>query len=112
MFYSGLDSGVGSKASWTDSKEFGTGSATIVESSPNKCVAIQLAYVEPMTIEQCSEYLIEAADGLTRVSWKVTGQSNFIGRAMCIFMDMSKTVDGMFEKGLSNLKTFVEKKES
>lgn len=112
MIYSGPDAGVGSKTNWTEGKELGTGSATIVESTPNERVAIQLEYVEPMTMRQYAEYSVEPADGTTRVTWKVTGQNNFIGRAMCIFMDMDKLVGGMFEKGLSNLKTLVEKKES
>ncbi len=112
MVHSGPESGVGSKTSWKEGKELGTGSATIVESTPNERVAIQLAYVEPMPMEQYSEYLIEPTKGPTKVTWKVTGQNNFIGRVMCVFMDMDKVVGGMFEKGLSNLKTLVEKKES
>ncbi len=42
------------------------------------------------------------------MTWKVDGQNNFVGRLMCIFMNMDKMVGGMFEKGLAKLKTTVE----
>jgi hypothetical protein len=36
------------------------------------------------------------------------GKNNFIGRAVCLFMDMDKMVGGEFEKGLNQLKSIVE----
>jgi hypothetical protein len=109
MSYSGSDSGVGSRADWTEGKQLGTGSATIVESIPNKKVGIKLEYVKPMNMTQYSEYLIESSGNSTVVTWKVQGENTFPGRIMCVFMNMDKMVGGMFEKGLNNLKSFVEK---
>lgn len=109
MSYSGPDEGVGSKASWDGGKQLGTGSATISESMPNQKVGIQLEYVKPYDMKQYSEYLLKSEGGSTTVTWRVTGQNNFMGRFICIFMNMDKMVGGMFEKGLSNLKALVEK---
>lgn len=109
MSYSGPDTGVGSKASWDGGKQLGTGSATIAESVPNQKVGIQLEYVKPMIMKQYSEYLVSANGPETTVTWKVTGQNSFMGRVMCVFMNMDKMVGGMFEKGLANLKNLVEK---
>lgn len=109
MSYSGPDEGVGSVASWTGGKQLGTGSATIVDSVPNQRVSIKLAYTEPMTMTQDAEYVISPRDNQQVVTWIVKGQNSFFGRLMCLFVDMDKIVGGMFEKGLSNLKTLVEK---
>jgi hypothetical protein len=109
MSYSGPDAGVGSRASWDSPDQLGTGSATIVESIPNKQVGIKLEYVKPMNMSQDSIYLIEPAGNQSLVRWTVTGKNSLLGRVMCIFVNMDKVVGGMFEKGLSNLKTVAEK---
>jgi hypothetical protein len=44
----------------------------------------------------------------TLVTWSMAGKNNFIGRAVCLFMDMDKMVGGEFEKGLNQLKSIVE----
>lgn len=108
MSYSGPDAGVGSKGSWTGGKQLGTGSATIVESVPNKSVKIALEYSEPMVMTQTSYYLLETQGAQTKVTWKVEGKNTFMGRVMCIFFNMDRAVGSMFEKGLSNLKKLVE----
>lgn len=108
MSYSGPDAGVGSKSSWDGGKQLGTGSATIVDSVPNQRVGIQLEYVKPMTMTQYSEYLVSSSGSESTVTWKVTGKNNFMGRLMCVFVNMDKVVGGMFEKGLSKLKRLVE----
>jgi len=109
MTYSGPDAGPGSKASWDSSGQLGTGSATISESVPNQKVVIQLEYSKPMGMTQLSEYLVRSSGNQSVVTWKVSGKNTLPGRIMCIFINMDKMVGGMFEKGLSNLKTLVEK---
>lgn len=108
MTYSGPGEGVGAITSWESEGQLGHGSATITESVPNQSVRIQLAYTKPMTMNQLSDYILEPAGEETKVTWRVEGQNNFIGRVMCLFFNMDKQVGGMFEKGLSNLKTLVE----
>jgi uncharacterized protein YndB with AHSA1/START domain len=109
MTYSGPDAGVGSRSDWTGGKQLGTGSATIVESAPNQRVGIKLEYVKPMNMTQDSEYLLNSSGNQSVVTWKVQGKNTFPGRLMCVFVNMDKMVGGMFEKGLSNLKTLMEK---
>lgn len=109
MTYSGPDAGVGAKASWVSEGHLGTGSATIVNTVPNKQVDIRLEYTQPMYMTQDSVYLITPSGNQSVVTWKVQGKNSFGGRLMCLFMNMDKMVGGMFEKGLSNLKTLVEK---
>lgn len=108
MVYSGPDEGVGSKASWNGNNQLGEGSAEIVETVPNQKVTIKLEYKRPFEGTQMSDYLFAAEGTGTKVTWKVAGQNNFVGRFMCIFMNMDKMVGGMFEEGLANLKKLVE----
>jgi hypothetical protein len=39
----------------------------------------------------------------------MSGQKNFIAKALHLFMDMDKMISGDFEAGLANLKTVTEK---
>jgi hypothetical protein len=38
----------------------------------------------------------------------MTGQNNFLSKAMCLFVDMDRMVGGMFEQGLAQMKTVLE----
>lgn len=109
MTISGPEAGVGSRTDWTGGKQMGTGSATIVESTPNQRVGIRIVYTDPMDMVQDSEYLIRAENGQNVVTWTVTGKNSFVGRLMCLFADMDKMVGPMFEKGLNKLKALAEK---
>ena len=40
----------------------------------------------------------------------MTGQNNFLSKAICMFVDMDKMVGGMFEQGLAQMKSVVETK--
>jgi hypothetical protein len=108
MTHSGAEEGVGAKSSWTGGEKLGTGSATIVESVPNERVRVKLEYTEPTQMDQDAEYLSKPEGAQSVVTWRVQGKNNFIGRLMCVFVDMDAMVGDMFEKGLSNLKNLVE----
>ena len=110
MEFSGPPEGVGSTSSWNSKGRMGTGNAVVTESISNKTVKTKLTYVKPMTMSQLAEVSLTAASNGTIVRWSVTGKNNFIGRAMCLFINMDKMVGGSFEKGLSNLKNIVEAK--
>lgn len=108
MNFAGPEEGVGAVTSWDSEGKLGTGSATIVDSTPNEKVGIQLQYTKPMDMTQYAEYLIKADGDKSVVTWRVSGKNNYFGRMMCVFMNMDKMVGGMFEKGLGNLKRIVE----
>jgi hypothetical protein len=38
----------------------------------------------------------------------MAGKNNFIAKAVCLFMNMDKTVGGDFEQGLAQMKSVVE----
>ncbi len=106
--YSGPEEGLGSKSSWESPGKMGTGQAVVVESVLNQVVKTQLTYTKPMEMEQLAEVSLTPNPEGTFVRWSVSGNNNFIGRLVCVFMNMDKEVGGNFEKGLNKLKTLVE----
>ncbi len=58
---------------------------------------------------QDAQMEIKSSGAESIVVWSVRGQHSFLGRAMCMFMDMDQMVGGIFEKGLANLKSRLEK---
>lgn len=104
MSYSGSESGVGAKASWTSEGKMGVGSALIINSSLDRQVRTKLEYEKPMKMVQEALMSIEAQGSKSKVTWMVEGENTFMGRLLCFFMNMDKQIGGMFEKGLGNLK--------
>lgn len=105
----GPEEGVGSGSKWDSKGQMGTGQAVIIESVPNSRVVTQLTYTKPMEMSQIATVSLSPNEGGgTNVKWSVTGKNTFVGRLMCIFMDMDKVVGEQFEKGLNNLKRIVE----
>lgn len=44
----------------------------------------------------------------TVVTWSMTGHNNFLGKAICMFMDMDEMIGADFEQGLASMKKIVE----
>jgi hypothetical protein len=44
----------------------------------------------------------------TEVTWLMTGENNYLAKALCLFMNMDKMIGGQFEKGLAALKAAAE----
>ncbi|MBY0587044.1 SRPBCC family protein [bacterium] len=110
MTYEGPAEGVGSIAKWDSPGPMGTGSATVIDSLPNEKVVTQLLNKAPMEMSQVAEITLTPGKDGTLVRWSVKGQNNFVGRAVCFFMNMDKMVGGEFEKGLAKLKVMAEEK--
>ena len=56
------------------------------------------------------DFKLEPSAGGTRVSWIMEGPTNFMSKAMSVFMDMEKMVGDDFEKGLANLNDVARKR--
>ena len=107
--FSGPEEGVGSKTSWVGGKDLGSGTATVTESVSNVLVKTKLDYTEPFVMSQLAEISLRLEGNQTVVRWSVSGDSAFVARLFCFFMNMDKMIGGTFEKGLSKLKTLAEK---
>ncbi|MBI4324246.1 MAG: SRPBCC family protein [Chloroflexi bacterium] len=86
----------------------GEGHMTITESRPNERVQFQLEFFKPMAGVSTVEFTFKPQGHQTEVTWTMTGQTNFIAKAMWLFMSMDKMVGGQFEKGLASMKSLAE----
>lgn len=109
--YSGPEEGVGAVSSWESPGQMGTGSAEVVEISPNQKVTTKISYTKPMEMNQIAEFILTPQGDSTKMEWNVKGHNKFLFRLMGIVMcmDVDKYVGGEFEKGLNKLKTIVER---
>ena len=107
--YEGPPAGTGAVTSWVGNKDVGEGRMTIVESRPAELIRFKLEFLEPFAATNSAEFTFKEQGGRTEVSWSMSGQNNFIGKAMGVVFDFDKMIGADFEAGLASLKTIVEK---
>lgn len=100
-------SGVGSVYSWKGNDQVGSGSMTISAIEPNKSVSIDLKFIAPWESQAVTKWSVEPADNGSKVSWEMSQDLSYGQRYFGLMMDGMIGPD--FEKGLSNLKTNLEK---
>lgn len=108
--YEGPESGVGAATSWSGNMKLGEGKATIIESKSNEYIKTRLDFTKPMHATHNGEFTFKQEGDKTLVTWSMYGTKNFVGKAMGVIFNCNKMVGDMFEQGLQNLKTTVEKK--
>ncbi|HEU5176033.1 MAG TPA: SRPBCC family protein [Burkholderiales bacterium] len=108
--YDGPRAGTGAVYAWQGNKDVGEGRMTITDSKPAELVRIKLEFFKPFAATNQAEFRFKpASTDTTAVTWTMTGQNNFLSKAICLFVDMDKMVGGMFEQGLNQMKTVVER---
>lgn len=108
--FEGPTSGKDAKMSWAGNSDVGEGSMTIVDSQPNDHVFIKLDFIKPFEGSNDVVMKIEPQGENTKLTWTMSGKTNFITKAMGLVMDCDKMVGDQFEKGLANMKAIVEAK--
>jgi Polyketide cyclase / dehydrase and lipid transport len=106
--YEGAAAGPGAKYSWTGSAKVGTGSMTITDSRPGELVRLKLEFLKPFKATNTAEFTFKPEGNQTVVTWAMTGNKNFVSKAMCLFVSMDKMCGGAFEKGLADMKKAAE----
>jgi hypothetical protein len=109
--YEGAGNGTGAIYSWTGNKQVGEGRMTIIESRPNDLVKIKLEFLKPFKATNIAEFTFKRENGNTLVTWSMLGDKNFMFKAVHMFMNMDKMIGRDFEKGLSQMKQVVERKQ-
>ena len=100
-------SGVGASQSWVG--DSGTGALTITKSSPENGIEYDLLFDGGRYECKSSMKYSRLPDGGTKVTWKMSGD---MGRSLTggyFAILMGSMVGSIFEKGLSNLKSTVER---
>lgn len=106
--FSGPTTGVGAVCSWQGNRDVGAGSSTIIESKPGELVRLRMDWKEPMEGTSTVDFTFTPAGGKTVMTWHMYGPQNYVGKVMCLFMNMERMVGDQFELGLANVKALVE----
>jgi hypothetical protein len=99
--YEGAPAGTGAIYTWAGNDEVGEGRMTITESRPSELIRIQLEFFKPFAGTSIAEFTFEPQGNRTMVAWSMSGEKNFIAKAVHLFMNMDKMIGGQFEKGLA-----------
>ena len=106
--FEGPTSGVGASFAWAGDHNVGEGKQTIVESKSPELIRIKLEFYKPFPGVSTSEFKFAPENNGTRVTWTMSGENNFMSKAMSLVMNCDTMIGGYFEQGLNNLKGVVE----
>ena len=107
--HEGAPSGNGAVYGWTGNSDVGEGRMTIIDSKPAELVKIKLEFIKPFAATSDTVFSFKPQGNRTAVTWTMDGENNFMGKAMCLVMNIDKMVGGDFEKGLVQMKSVAEK---
>jgi uncharacterized protein YndB with AHSA1/START domain len=110
--YEGPAAGEGAVVRWSGNSDVGEGSMTLTESRPHERIRIRLDFVRPFEDTCTVEFVFKPDGDQTVVAWSMFGQNNFLGKAMCLFMNMDRMVGDKFDEGLASMKTVVESRNA
>lgn len=106
--FEGPSAGVGAASTWAGNNEIGEGRQTIVASRPGESVQLRLDFKKPFESSCTAEFTLKPDGARTVVTWSMSGENNFLSKAVCLFLDQDKMIGGPFEEGLANLRKLVE----
>jgi carbon monoxide dehydrogenase subunit G len=106
--YSGSPQGKGAAYAWSGNDDVGVGNMRITESQPPASVTIALEFQKPWQATNTTLFSVAPDASGSRVTWGMDGQSNFMFKAVGLFMNMDEMVGKDFEAGLSNLQRVAE----
>jgi uncharacterized protein YndB with AHSA1/START domain len=106
--FAGPVSGKDASFSWSGNSEVGEGKMTVIESKPNEMVKFRLEFEKPFKGTNEAEFKLQPVGNGTTVTWSMTGEKNFLFKAVGLFMDCDKMMGPQFDKGLAQLKAIAE----
>jgi len=106
--YSGPASGPGAAYAWAGNDKVGEGKMLITGAKPGQEVDIKLDFLKPWEATSATVFALEPAGPGTKVTWSMSGESNFVMKAMSLVTDMDANIGKDFEKGLASMKSVSE----
>ena len=106
--YAGTPAGAGAIYTWAGNREVGEGRMTMAESRPNEVIRITLEFLKPFAATSTAEFTFKPQGEQTVVTWSMTGENNFIAKAVHLFMNMDTMIGGKFDEGLAQMKAIAE----
>lgn len=101
--------GKGAIFSWSGNDRIGEGRLTILHSEDPELVVVEQTFVRPFAGTTRMEFAMVPQGGRTVVTWKMFGNNDFFGKAMCLAVDMDAKLGKDFTQGLANMRAVVEK---
>lgn len=95
----GPPSGVGAWYTWQGDSNVGRGRMEILAVEPGRLVRYDLRFEEPFVAHNLTEIAVEPAGDGTRVTWRMTGENDLMGKVAGLFLDMDAMVGADFERG-------------
>ncbi len=96
--------GVGQSYRWSGNDDVGEGGMTVTKVTPMTLVSEDLEFIRPFANKAVITFELSPEVGsTTRVSWSMSGNNNFMGKMMSLFMSMDAVVGKDFDEGLANL---------
>ena len=106
--FQGPASGVGAALAWAGNHKVGEGRMTITESQPGNLIRFRLEFLKPMKATNLATFSFQPEAGQTIVTWTMSGNNNFVGKAFGLVVNCDRMIGGQFEQGLANLKGVAE----
>ena len=103
--FGGPPAGAGATYAWAGDKNVGEGRMTITDSKSPQHVAIRLEFLKPFAATNLAQFDLAPSGSGTAVTWTMTGQNDFMAKAIHLVLDMDKMVGDQFEQGLTTLDT-------
>lgn len=91
-----------------ESKDSGSGSLEIMQIVQNDKVDYKLIMTAPFYAENIITYRLVPEEAGTRFVWNMSGENNFLGKLIGVFIDCEKMMNDTNMKGINNLKELVE----
>jgi uncharacterized protein YndB with AHSA1/START domain len=108
MTYDGPPAGVGASYTWSGNNKVGEGRSTITENRPSELVRLRIEFMKPFKATHTVDFTFKPEGGQTVTTWAMTGQNNFMAKAVTLFMNCDKMVGAQFELGLAQMKVIAE----
>lgn len=104
--YSGPESGVGARYSWSGNRKAGAGSMETVADTERE-VGIRLEFTKPFKSTNKLTFQLTPADGGTEVVWRMDGEQKGLMAVVGKVIKMDRLIGKDFEKGLARLQAAV-----
>jgi hypothetical protein len=106
--YTGEPGQVGHASHWTGNDDVGEGKMTLTAAKVPTALTIRLEFIKPFESVADTGFDLVPGDGGTQVTWWMSGENDFMGKAFSLAMDMDDMIGGDHEKGLAALGKIAE----
>lgn len=106
--FEGPAAGKDAAFTWSGNEKVGEGRMTIVDSRPDELVDIKVDFTKPFENTSASTFALKPEGNQTVVTWRMSGEQNYIAKAICVVFNGKKMLGGEMDKGLASLRAVSE----